>query len=230
MTVTNSTIIGNSSFFTDSAGGISSDSQGPVNIKNTIVALNTGSAARDVYGIFVSSGFNLIGKMDGSSGFTAATDQTGTIASPLDPKVDPAGLQNNGGPTQTIALQPGSPAIDKGTSNGLSGSLTTDQRGTGFPRSANYSNVTDASGGDGTDIGACEGTRLQITSFTRLGSGAIRLQGIGSPGAVHKIEASDTPGSAGFGFLMNVTADSTGALVQDDATGLPKRFYRLRFP
>lgn len=32
-------------------------------IKNTIVALNTGAAGRDVYGAFLSSGFNLIGRM-----------------------------------------------------------------------------------------------------------------------------------------------------------------------
>jgi hypothetical protein len=32
----------------------------------------------------------------------------------LDPRLDPAGLQDNGGPTQTIALLPDSPAIDAG--------------------------------------------------------------------------------------------------------------------
>ncbi len=40
-------------------------------------------------------------------------------------------LAPNGGPTRTHALLPGSPAIDAG-SNPLG--LTTDQRGTGFPR------------------------------------------------------------------------------------------------
>jgi hypothetical protein len=30
------------------------------------------------------------------------------------PRLDPAGLQSNGGPTQTIALLPGSPAINAG--------------------------------------------------------------------------------------------------------------------
>ena len=231
LTVTNSTIVGNSLFFGGRGGGIASDGEGPpVNIKNTIVALNTAADGHDVYGPFASSGFNLIGKTDGSTGFTQVTDQVGTIASPLDPKLDPQGLQNNGGPTQTIALQPGSPALDKGTSNGLTGSLTTDQRGTGFPRAANYSNVANAAGGDGTDIGAFEGTRLQITSITRLGSGAIRLQGIGCPNAVHTIEASVIPDSSGFGFLGNATSDGTGALLYDDATGLTKRFYRLQFP
>ena len=32
----------------------------------------------------------------------------------VDPRLDPAGLQDHGGPTQTIALLPGSPAIDAG--------------------------------------------------------------------------------------------------------------------
>jgi hypothetical protein len=44
----------------------------------------------------------------------------------------------------------GSPAIDQGTSNGLS----TDQRGSGFPRTFNDSAATNAD--DGTDIGAFE--------------------------------------------------------------------------
>jgi hypothetical protein len=51
-------------------------------------------------------------------------------------------LADNGGPTQTIALLPGSPAIDTGSnalaidpSTGLP--LTTDQRGAGFPRIVN---------------------------------------------------------------------------------------------
>jgi hypothetical protein len=41
-----------------------------------------------------------------------------------DPQLDPAGLQNNGGPTPTIALQLGSPAIDQAV-----GSVSRDQRG-----------------------------------------------------------------------------------------------------
>ena len=107
-----------------------------------------------MYGVFTSAGFNLIGKKDGSTGFTAATDKKGTIASPLSPKFDPKGLRFNGGPTQTIALLAGSPAIDKGTSVGLTGTLTTDQRG--FARKVDNTSITNAGGGDGTDIGAFE--------------------------------------------------------------------------
>ncbi|MGZ5552312.1 MAG: choice-of-anchor Q domain-containing protein [Chthoniobacterales bacterium] len=233
LTVTNCTVVGNSSFLSDSAGGISSDSQGPVNIKNTIVALNTGQSGHDVYGIFVSSGFNLIGRTDGSTGFTQPTDQVGTIASPLDPKLDTLGLANNGGPTQTIALQPNSPALDKGTSSGLTGNLTTDQRGSGFGRSADYSNITNASGGDGTDIGACEGTALSITSITRLPNADMLVQGLGQPNAAHAAEASPDLSPNSFTAFPNaVIASGTGALqLNDTPSASPtKRFYRFRFP
>jgi CSLREA domain-containing protein len=157
--ITNSTISGN--FATDNAtagvaGGISNENGATVNIKSSIVAGNFNGAAPDVSGTFVSAGFNLIGSVDGGSGFTAATDQTGTIASPLDPKFDPDGLGHNGGPTRTVTLLPGSPALDKGTSNGLTGNLTTDQRGTGFPRIFDDPAIPNATGGNGADIGAFE--------------------------------------------------------------------------
>ncbi len=153
-----------------------------MHVKSSIIALSTGGGSnRDVSGIFASDGFNLIGKTDGSSGFTAPTDQTGTVAAPLDPKLDPAGLQNNGGPTQTIALLVGSPAIDKGTSAGLTGNLTIDQRGSGFPREIDYPIATNAAGGDGTDIGALEfGGPLVPISVSRKTHSAVAFE-IGLP-------------------------------------------------
>jgi CSLREA domain-containing protein len=154
LNVTNSTLSGNSA--TTNGGGIDNIG-GRVSVKSSLIALNTGaSSGPDVSGDFFSPGYNLIGKKDGSTGFTAATDLTGTIAAPLDPKLDSNGLNDNGGPTKTIALLFGSPAIDKGTSNGLTGHLTTDQRGAGFARTFDDPNVPNASGGDGTDIGAFE--------------------------------------------------------------------------
>ena len=53
-------------------------------------------------------------------------------------------LQDNGGPTFTHALLPGSPAIDAGRSVGL----TTDQRGA--PRPVDDPAIPNASPGDGT--------------------------------------------------------------------------------
>ena len=141
-------------------------------VRSSIIGLNTANADPDVLGSFTSGGFNLIGKTDGSTGFTAATDQTGTIFAPLDPQLDPNGLQSNGGPTSTIALVLGSPAIDKGTSMGLSVNLTTDQRGAGFPRVFDDSAVGNAVGGDGTDIGAFE---LETGQPTKLANVSTRL-------------------------------------------------------
>ena len=137
------------------------------------MAGNSATTGPDVTGNVNTSGFNLIGKSDGSFGFTAATDRTGTVAAPLDPKLDPSGLQNNGGPTTTIALLPGSPAIDKGTSAAFTGNLTTDQRGAGFPRVFDDPAIGNASGGDGTDIGAFE---LQTALPTRLANISTRLR------------------------------------------------------
>src|SRR6201999_3463939 len=61
-----------------------------------------------------------------------------------DPKLGP--LANNGGPTRTRALLPGSPAINAGDNDAAS-SFTTDQRGPGFPRVI----------GPAVDIGSFEG-------------------------------------------------------------------------
>jgi len=154
LNLSNSTVTAN--FAAAAGGGVFSN--GTVNVKSTIIASNLGGISSstespDVSGAFTSHGFNLIGKKDGSSGFTAATDKKGTIASPLNPKLDVKGLRDNGGPTETVALQSGSPAIDKGTSNGLTGTLTTDQRG--FTRTVDRP-IANANGGDGTDIGAFE--------------------------------------------------------------------------
>jgi hypothetical protein len=147
-----------------SGGGISS--VGNSQITNSIVAENTGGVSPDAAGSFESNGFNLIGMSDGSAGFTAIGDQTGTIGAPLDPKLGP--LQDNGGPTWSRALLPGSPAIDAG----ISANLSTDQRGA--VRTHDFPDIPNPPGGDGTDIGSFEvvdlGARLANIS-TRLGVG-----------------------------------------------------------
>src|SRR5207247_558430 len=75
---------------------------------SSIIASNSAPNSPDVKGTFTESGFNLLANTNGGSGFTAATDQIG-----VDPKLGP--LADNGGPTKTMGLLPGSPAIDKGT-------------------------------------------------------------------------------------------------------------------
>ena len=113
LTLTNCTVSGNSASGIYGYGGGVFNSN-TAKLTNTIVAGNTATTSGpDVVGGFGSLGNNLIGKTDGSSGWIGS-DLTGTIASPLNPLLAPLG--NYGGPTQTMALLPGSPAINAGTS------------------------------------------------------------------------------------------------------------------
>ena len=107
-----------------------------------------------------TSAYDLVGT-GGSGGLVNGTN--GNQVGVVDLGLDPNGLQYNGGPTQTILLEPGSPAIDAG-SNALAidangNLLTTDQRGPGFPRILGHS----------VDIGTYEFTPLsQTISFGSL--------------------------------------------------------------
>ena len=143
VTLTNSTLSGNKAnpsnsvpsfpLLSSPASGGGIWNGGTVNVKNTIVALNSAATGPDVSGSFASGGYNLIGNGTGSTGFTAVGDRLGTAAAPIDPLLNP--LTNNGGPTQTLALQPGSPAINGGdpafvlTSGPFIGPPFYDQRG-----------------------------------------------------------------------------------------------------
>ncbi len=151
ISITNSTISGNSAYFGGGVfnrktlsitnGIINDNIFSNVSLVSTIVADNTaGSDNPDIFN-------------DGSSSTVTASYsliEDGTITKDLgnnitgqDPLLDSNGLQDNGGPTQTIALLRGSPAINAGSNPD---SLTTDQRGEGFLRTS----------GSGIDIGAYE--------------------------------------------------------------------------
>jgi CSLREA domain-containing protein len=121
---------------------------GTAAVRNTLITGNIGLTSRDVDGAFASQGYNLVGTSNHSTGFTQTGDQTGTDASPINPLL--GSLQNNGGPTDTMALSTGSPALDQGKNFGL----TTDQRGVPRPLDSPY--IANATNGDGSDIGAFE--------------------------------------------------------------------------
>ncbi len=165
LTVINCTLADNSATGSASAGpssgggGIANSSSSTLTLGNTIIAGNTtSSSGADVSGNGISQGYNLIGNTSGASGFVA-TDLLG--ANPL---LGP--LQDNGGPTQTMALLPGSPAIDAGSVGLAVGPggipLSADQRG--FARVAN-GNV---------DIGAFEVQFYLVYSTADSGGGTLR--------------------------------------------------------
>ena len=125
ISIRHSTFSGN--IATDGGGIANFAGGGAVEIKNTIVANSLDSdpidfgddPIPDVYGSFTSLGYNLIENVGSASGFGATGDQTS-----VDP--DLGARQDNGGPTETHALNPTSPAIDAGDN---SGAPATDQRG-----------------------------------------------------------------------------------------------------
>jgi hypothetical protein len=131
-TVTNSTITDNSA----AQGGGIFTVNGVVTLDNTIVALNTNTfsnGADDVNGsVDSASAYNLIGT-GGSGGLVNGVD--GNQVDVADPGLSPLG--EFGGPTPTIAVLPGSPAIGKG-SDSIPGVTvpTTDQRGVVRPPSS----------------------------------------------------------------------------------------------
>jgi hypothetical protein len=126
-----------------------------INVRNTIIAENTALSGPDVFantGVnFFSRGNNLIGKNAGNNGFANGTngDKVGTLAAAVNPLLGP--LQNNGGQTDTRALDLASPAINAGNmcvsdlsctqNTNPAAALSTDQRGANLPRV--YENVVD---------------------------------------------------------------------------------------
>ena len=111
--IKNSTISGNGN------GGISTNG---IEIGNTILDGNTGA---NIDGTATSLGYN-ISSDDGGGNLTGPGDQINTA-----PMIGP--LQDNGGPTLTHALLPGSPAINAGDPN-FTPPPFYDQRGSPFVR------------------------------------------------------------------------------------------------
>jgi hypothetical protein len=163
---------------------------GPTRLNNTIVALNTGLGASDIVkepsaGSWTTlvGASNLIGT-GGSGGLVDGVG--GNQVGVADPGL--AALSDNGGLTPTIALEPGSKAIDGGSNAlavdpGTGQPLVYDQRGPGYSRVNNGT----------VDIGAFE-----VQSASHL---AVTAQ---PPGSV----------TAGSGFGLTITAyDKTGSVM-----------------
>jgi predicted outer membrane repeat protein len=137
--LTSLTIYQNTAALTGVGGGLDIATTGTgttPKVHNSIIAGNTGPVndnGPDVYGTVNSQGYNLIGEggtatvtRDGNKGWVAS-DYVGTDANPKSAGLDPNGLADNGGPTETIKLL----STSQGYRNGDVGTLlgTQDQRG-----------------------------------------------------------------------------------------------------
>ncbi len=165
VTVQNSTLSGNTAF---NGGGIS----GNATLTNTLIAGNTATASfpsPDFSGTvnFAASYNNLIGNKAGVTGIATGDGHGNQVGVP-NAVTFLGALQSNGGllvgapgsttPLLTIALLPGSSAIDTGSNSHVPTGLTYDERGPGYNRIV-----------DGTvDIGAFEvqqsGTTTTVVS------------------------------------------------------------------
>jgi subtilisin family serine protease len=221
LTVKASTFSGNSAgggnggaIRNNGGGGIAS-----VEIGSSILKTDaSGGNIANLSGTVSSDGYNLTSD-DGGGFLTSTADQINT-----DPMLGP--LEDNGGPTFTHALLPGSAAIDKGKN--FSGSAA-DQRG--LPRTMDSPCIANASGGDGTDIGAFEVQQpcplaVSLGNFGVVSS-QFRFDIAGGSNQVVVVEASTN--------LVSWTALATNTLgaaplrfIDPGWTNFQHRFYRVK--
>jgi uncharacterized repeat protein (TIGR01451 family) len=165
LTITNSTLSGNTygidggngtlSFCTIADNELFGITAGSVTIGNSILSAPAGGQNCSSGTTLTSSGHNLSSDGSCAAAFTQPGDRNNTDAL-LGP------LADNGGPTQTMALLPGSPAID--AASGV-GAPATDQRGVPRPQGAGF------------DIGAFEfqGTNTRIPDLALSGAAPAAL-------------------------------------------------------
>ena len=205
-------------------GGINVNSASAMYLLDSLVAGNTGprpghsGIGPDICGTFHSLGYNLIGATngyyaDGTNGFLPLQDWVGSTNSPLDPKVGP--LADNGGPTLTMALRVGSPAIDTGSAVGAPAA---DQRGIRRPQGA------------GVDIGAFEYQYSPVFTLAKIQNVTNCLLKVGGllPHQVFSLMVSSN--FAAWSALTNLIADTNGVaqFVEPFSRSSRLRLYRVK--
>jgi hypothetical protein len=208
LTETGGTVrISNSTFANNSAvaGGGLSEIGSNLFVGGSIVANNSGG---NCLGPVIDQGYNLESGTD--CGFTGTGDLQNT-----DPKLDPNGLQNNGGPTQTLALEPDSAAVDHIPTG--SSCPATDQRGVSRPQ------------GSACDIGAFEMTAadgltvmIHVVNSFNLAKGLQTSLDAKLTAALKAVQAGDTATACSdlSDFIGQVQAQSGKGLTTAQATQL----------
>lgn len=220
LTVTGSTVSGNATSVPagphEAASGANFELGVGGTFQDSIVA-NPIGASNCGQGTFTSNGYNL--EDTDTCNFTQTTD-----ISNKDPMLGP--LAANGGPTQTMELLQGSPAIDQGKS--FFGA-TTDQRDTGFPRISDSPAIPNPTpDGDGSDIGAFERDSVPpkkpviLASIPKSPANANqpKLKGAAEAGSLVRIykSAGCTGSPVGHGFAAAFKSPGIGVSVPNNST------------
>ena len=132
-------------------------------------------------------------------------------------------LQDNGGSVLTHALLAGSPAIDAGTNSGVA----FDARGQ--PRTIDNPAVTNALGGDGTDIGGFEVNHILTGTEARRAGDDIQVRFTTVSDKTYGVEYRPEVGEGPWTELPGTVAGTSGIVTYTDvnAATLPRRFYRI---
>jgi hypothetical protein len=209
-------------------GGSAVGGVGGMGLTNCTVAWNRGNAGRGGAGGTLQPGSaggvpGANGTDGGAWGGTASSTLVNTLIASntpaggdtyTDPKLGP--LVDNGGPTLTMALLPGSPAIDAGNT---SLAPRSDQRG--FPRPA----------GLAADIGAFEyGSVMPTLSVSRAGANGLNILGSGNAGQFCRLLSSPDLLSWLPLATNQIGSDGTTLFYDTCAPGSACRFYRLVMP
>jgi hypothetical protein len=193
-------------------------------LENTIVAGNYAASAPDVdtnpaSGATVAASYSLIGNTAGS----AITGGPGNILNPS--SVGLGGLGSFGGPTQTMALLAGSPAIGAGT---VVAGITTDQRGLprpGTPDMGAYQTQPPVSLAVSAPSTVTAGTAFSVTVTAKDRYGNIATGYTGSVTLTASNGQAVTPSTVALSngsATVSVTLDTAGAVTLAATAGALK--------
>jgi hypothetical protein len=175
---------------------------------NSIVAGNSAAnSSPDVYGAFLTTGFNLIGNNQGATNLSINDFQN--VAANL------GAFKNNGGPTFTCVPQQGSLAIGYGT---ITGAPRADQRGVPRPQA-----------------GSCDIGAVQVVAASPYLSGPVSLDASGFvfEAIFDSTNAFRVQASTNMIVWVDVTNYSSGGsqpCLDALATNFNRRFYRAVVP
>jgi hypothetical protein len=184
-------MVSNTTFSDNSANfGGSIAIANPVTLSIGETVLKAGKVGANIYndgGTVISRGYNFSSD-DGGGYLNAPGDQINT-----DPLLGP--LQDNGGPTFTRALLPGSPAIDAGDPN-FTPPPSYDQRGPGFPRVVNGRidvGSFEVQGSASTPTPTPTATPTPTPGFTLTPTPTVTTTPVASPTATATVTARPSP-------------------------------------